>query len=96
MKCLGFEADSELVLPSSRKLFTDEEEADLFIQDALKSQKDFEGMNLNQVLNSRPAVLMILYAKNNLDIQRINYYGKSFVFLDKGLKSSWKTREKQR
>jgi len=45
----GYEADSELVLPSSRKLFTDEEEADLFIEDALKSQKDFEGMNLNQI-----------------------------------------------
>ena len=46
---LGFEDTSDHVLPSSSAALTDEEEADLFVKDTLRSQKEFEGMPLNQV-----------------------------------------------
>ena len=44
-------------------MLTDEEEAELLIIDTLQSQKEFEGMNLNQVLTTTISVGMTLYSK---------------------------------
>ena len=55
MQCillLGIEDRSNFVLPSSTQLLNDEEEADLFIQETLQSQNEFQGMDLNQVTYS--------------------------------------------
>ena len=49
LSILGMEDTSDHVLPSSSPMLTDEEEAELYIRDTLRSQKEFEGMDLNQV-----------------------------------------------
>ena len=43
--------DADFVLPTSRRDISEEEEAEQYIIDTLQSQKEFEGMNLNQVHN---------------------------------------------
>ena len=43
------EDNADLVLPSTSHALTEEEESELFIKDTLRSQKEFEGLNLNQV-----------------------------------------------
>ena len=44
---------SSHVLPSSSQLLTAEEESELFIKESLQSQKEFEGLDLNQVNSLR-------------------------------------------
>ena len=47
---LGYkDEESNFVLPTSRRNISEEEEAEEYIIDTLRSQKEFEGMNLNQV-----------------------------------------------
>ena len=48
---VGLETNPDLVLPSSSYSFSDEEESELFIKETLQSQKEFHGVDLNQVVN---------------------------------------------
>ena len=43
------ESTPDFVLPTSSRVLTEEEESEQFIKDTLRSQKEFEGMDLNQV-----------------------------------------------
>ena len=43
------EQRSNHILPSSAQVLNDEEEYEIFIKETLQSQKEFEGLNLNQV-----------------------------------------------
>ena len=45
----GYDTEPSLVFPTSRNQLSEEEEAEQYIIDTLQSQKEFEGMNLNQV-----------------------------------------------
>ena len=45
------ESTPDFVLPTSSRILTEEEESEQFIKDTLRSQKEFEGMDLNQVAN---------------------------------------------
>lgn len=45
----GSESTPDFILPTTSKVLTDEEESEKYIIDTLKSQKEFEGMDLNQV-----------------------------------------------
>ena len=45
----GSESTPDFILPTTSKVLTEEEESEQLIIDSLKSQKEFEGMNLNQV-----------------------------------------------
>ena len=45
------ESTPDFVLPTSSRVLTEEEESEQFIKDTLRSQKEFEGMDLNQVAN---------------------------------------------
>ena len=47
----GMESSPDFVLPTSSRVLTEEEESEQFIKDTLRSQKEFEGMDLNQVAN---------------------------------------------
>ena len=47
----GMESLPDFVLPTSSRVLTEEEESEQFIKDTLRSQKEFEGMDLNQVAN---------------------------------------------
>ena len=49
MNLIGQDTDANLVLPTSREYMTEKEEMEQFIIDTLQSQKEFQGMNLNQV-----------------------------------------------
>ena len=46
---IGYDTEPSLVFPTSRNQLSEEEEAEQYIIDTLQSQKEFEGMNLNQV-----------------------------------------------
>ena len=46
---LGQEHNPDLVLPSSTQQLSEEEEMDLFVKEGLRSQKEFDGFDLNQV-----------------------------------------------
>ena len=46
---IGHDTEPSLVFPTSRNQLSEEEEAEQYIIDTLQSQKEFEGMNLNQV-----------------------------------------------
>ena len=46
---VGYDTEPSLVFPTSRNQLSEEEEAEQYIIDTLQSQKEFEGMNLNQV-----------------------------------------------
>ena len=45
----GSESTPDFILPTTSKVLTKEEESEQYIIDTLKSQKEFEGMDLNQV-----------------------------------------------
>ena len=49
MNFIGQHVDVNLVLPTSRENLSEQEEIDQFIIDTLKSQNEFQGMNLKQV-----------------------------------------------
>ena len=46
---LGMKDTTDHILPSSSLVLTTEEEAERFVIDSLRSQKEFDGFNLNQV-----------------------------------------------
>ena len=45
----GSESTPDFILPTTSKVLTEEEESEQYIIDTLKSQKEMEGMDLNQV-----------------------------------------------
>ena len=45
----GSQSTPDFILPTTSKVLTEDEESEQLIIDSLKSQKEFEGMNLNQV-----------------------------------------------
>ena len=82
----GYKDDnSNFVLPTSRKTLSEEEEAEQFIIDTLRSQKEFEGMNLNQVSllqtemngwkNEAP-FYFLFYVFNTFQIKEISQAGR--------------------
>ena len=47
---IGIDDKSDQVLPSTTQTLSPEEESEKYIVDTLRSQKEFEGLDLNQVI----------------------------------------------
>ena len=47
---IGIDDKSDQVLPSTTQALSPEEKSEKYIVDALRSQKEFEGLDLNQVI----------------------------------------------